>query len=334
MGMLGRVAKMVPRRSARSAWGIDLGSSAIKAVRLTFDGAKGPILLSHCAHVEYRKLLSQAADDAETLRLVEDAVKGFQGGHPPKADRICLGLPGLHVSHSTLALPPMPADKIEAAVMHESRRRYEKFRRDLVSAYHILEHPDGEADEFHPHEVLLVAARLSRLEAIRECLQKGGLSVDAMQSDCMAMHNFLAYEHHRSAAAPGTAAPSAAAAPPAVALVDAGSTTTNVIVSSPRIAWIHTLGGGSDQFTRCLAQELGIGVTAAEELKRRPVDLERLYRSYKILEPALTGLAEEIQRALAIFADTHPGHEIRHVFCAGGGFQIHGLFGALRGEPS
>jgi Tfp pilus assembly PilM family ATPase len=46
----------------------------------------------------------------------------------------------------------------------------------------------------------------------------------------------------------------------------------------------------------------------------------------------LVGLAEEIQRALTIFADTHPGSEIRRVLGVGGGFQIHGLFRALRGE--
>ena len=326
-GVLGRVAKMVPRRAARSAWGIDLGSSSLKAVRLAFDGAKGPILLSHCAHVEYRKLLTQAADDAEALRLIEDAVKSFQGGHQPKADRVCLGLPGLHVAHSTIALPPMPADKIEAAVMHESRRRYEKFRRDLVSAYHLLERPDGEADEFHPQEVLLVAARLSRLQALRDCLQKAGLTVDTMQSDCLALHNFLAYEHHQAS---GT--PDAEPAQTAVAVVDVGSIATNVIVSSPRIAWIHTLGGGADQFTRCLVQELGVGFGAAEELKRQQADLDQLYPTYRALEPTLVGLAEEIQRALTIFADTHPGSEIRRVLGVGGGFQIHGLFRALRGE--
>jgi Tfp pilus assembly PilM family ATPase len=329
MGVLGRVAKMVPRRAARSAWGIDLGSSALKAVRLAFDGAKGPILLSHCVHIEYRKLLSQAADDAETLRLIEDAVRGFLGAHYLKADRVCLGLPGLHVAHSAIGLPPMPADKIDAAVMHESRRRYEAFRKDLVSAYHLLERPEGEADEFHSQEVLLVAARLSRLQALRDCIQKTGLNVDTMQSDCMALHNFLAYEHHRSAGSPDSEKVETA-----VALIDVGSVATNVIVSSPRTAWIHSLGGGAEQFTRCLVQELDIGFTVAEEVKRQHADLDRLYPTYKALEPTLSGLAEEIERALAVFASTHPTQKISHLFGVGGGFQTHGLFAALRAELS
>ena len=62
------------------------------------------------------------------------------------------------------------------------------------------------------------------------------------------------------------AAPDTETAETAVALVDVGSIATNVIVSSPHIAWIHSLGGGAEQFTRRLVQELGIGFTVAEEL--------------------------------------------------------------------
>ena len=143
-GVLGRVAKMVPRRAARSAWGIDLGSSALKAVRLAFDGGEGPDPVERlCAH-RISQVALPSGRRRGSLRLIEDAVKSFLGGHHPKADRLCLGLPGLHVAHSTIGLPPMPADKMEAAVMHESRRRYEEFRKDLVSAYHLLERPDGE----------------------------------------------------------------------------------------------------------------------------------------------------------------------------------------------
>jgi Tfp pilus assembly PilM family ATPase len=72
----------------------------------------------------------------------------------------------------------------------------------------------------------------------------------------------------------------------------------------------------------------------AEELKRQQADPDQLFPTYRALEPTLTGLADEIQRALAIFADTHPGHAIGRVFGVGGGFQIHGLFHALRGEQA
>ena len=70
-GMLGRVAKMVPRRAARSAWGIDLGASGLKAVRLAFDGAKGPILLSNCA----------------AHRIPQTACPGGRRGRNPARDR-------------------------------------------------------------------------------------------------------------------------------------------------------------------------------------------------------------------------------------------------------
>jgi Tfp pilus assembly PilM family ATPase len=327
-GVLGRVAKMVPRRAARSAWGIDLGASGLKAVRLAFDGAKGPIVLSNCAHIEYRKLLTQAVDGAETLHVIEDAVAVFLGGRQPKADRVCLGLPGLHVSHSTIGLPPMPAAKIDAAVIHESRGRYKQFRQDLVSAYHLLGRPDGEADEFHSQEVLLVVARRSRLLELRERLQKAGLAIDSMQSDCLALHNFLAYEHHHNGGPPDAGADQSA-----VALVDVGAVATNVIVSSPRIAWIHSLGGGADQFTRCLVQELDVGFAVAEQLQRQQAHADQLYPTYRALEPVVTGFAEDIKGVLKAFSASHPGHEIRRVFGVGGGFQTHGLLRALRDDP-
>ena len=94
-------------------------------------------------------------------------------------------------------------------------------------------------------------------------------------------------------AAPGCRAPETAET--AVALVDVGCIATNVIVSSPRIAWIHSLGGGAEQFTACLVQELGIGFAVAEQLKRQHADLDQLYPTYRALEPALAGLAEEIR---------------------------------------
>ena len=56
LGRIAKIAKMrVIPRAARSAWGIDLGASGLKAVRLAWDDGPGRLTITACDYVAYGK---------------------------------------------------------------------------------------------------------------------------------------------------------------------------------------------------------------------------------------------------------------------------------------
>jgi len=324
--VIGRIAKIMPRRAARTAWGLDLGSSSVKAVLLTWDEAQGRIAIKTCDVAEYRKPLSHAANDTEARTLLGEAIQVLQSRNKLSADRVCVGLPGLMVLHRMLKFPPIPAAKLDHAVQVEVRQQFPKLSSDLLSAYHVMEPPEAEGHVRSGYDLVLVLARRGRVKVLYELLRELGIAVDAMQSDCLALHNFLTYEHQVAAAD----AAAGAVAQPAVALIDVGGDASSVIVGSPRVVWFQNIACGGVRFSRAIAQADGISYGQAEQLKRDPSQAEWVHELYAALAPAFEEFLGEIRLAFEAFHASHGDHRIDRVFAVGGGLLFHGLLRYLR----
>lgn len=327
--VLGRIAKMMPRRNARAAWGLDLGSSGIKAVQLTWDESQGRIALKNCETIEFRKPLSQASDGLESQTILRDALDLLLKRHDLKNDRVSVCLPGGMVLHRMLKIPAIPNARIENIVQVELRQQFPKLQGDLISAYHVIELPTVEGKPPSGYDVVLVVARRTRLKTVYEGLQEAGIGVSLMQSDCLALHNFLSYEY-RVAATVESDDEQAAETQQGLAVLDVGGDTANLVISSPPVVWLQSFGFGSDRFTRAIAQELQLSYSDAEALKRTPDKAASYHELYQVLEPLFREFSEELGRTLENFSRTHALHRITRLMVLGGGMQLHGLLRHLR----
>ena len=226
-----------------------------------------------------------------------------------------------------LTVPRADPKKLEKAITNEARRHVPVPLEEVAWDYHVMLGGDGEEVSKREGEVLLVAARRLQLLDRLSTLRNAGLRVDVVQSDCLALHNFLVYEYFGDDRCERPA-PSVCGQP--IALLDVGSNQTHLVVSSPSSFWHRSSGCGGEQFTKALVGEFHRTAAQAEELKRYPARAESLHRMYNALELALEALSADARSMLDEYAASHQTQRIKRVLGCGGSFQLHGLLRSLR----
>jgi type IV pilus assembly protein PilM len=330
-GVLSRVAKLVAKFGAKSAWGLDLGNSGLRAIKLARNAADQSVQIVACDYVEHAKPLHHAMNDDDARALAEDSLRTFAARSELKGSRICLGLPSGMLLMRQLKLPRSDEEKLARLIAHEVRGMFPLPLTELVWAYVPLD--DRSSQMLHAtrmREVLTVAAKRVQLKDRLSRLHAAGLPVDVVQCDCLALWNFLAYEYlEPMKGQSGTAAAGTESTTP-IALLDIGSTSTSFFVATPHLAWLRHTGLAAEQFTKVLTQELQLTLAQAELYKRNPAAAPNVAKLYESLDPVFAQFAQEIERWLAELGNAHRHWHVEQILGCGGGFLMHGLLRHLQ----
>jgi type IV pilus assembly protein PilM len=322
-GLLRKAARWLTKRPARTAWGLDLGSSGLKAVKLALGaGASDAVVLQACDVVEYEKVLSQAASEGQQRSCIEGAIRQWLARNDPSADRICLTLPPRSVLVRQFQLPAVDPDKLDAVVEHEALGSFPLATKDLEWRYAVLEETEAAADQPAQLQVAVLGVRRVMLKEWLATIRGLGLKVDAIQTDWLALHNFAAYGYFQPQDGPESedAPPS-----PPVAILDIGADATGFLVSGPRSTWFRAGGFGVDRVTKTLVREFHLTFAQAEQWMRDPAAAVNTARVAEAIRPVFNDLGQEIKTALGSFEQTHPGQRVERVLVLGGGCLLHGL---------
>jgi type IV pilus assembly protein PilM len=321
-GVLGRMGRIMGKRTARTAWGLDLSSSGLKAVQLALEGEEERVVVKAVDHIEHKKLLSQAVNENEEETLIRETLETFLARNEVKGERAAIGLPGLMVLCREVSLPPMSAKQIGGVMQYEVRQQVPFELEGVVWDYQLLGDENIQDIGGDELRVLLLAAKRPQVEPRVKRFRDAGISVDLVQSDCLALHNLLQFENQD--ADPGSASNAARV------VLDMGSDTTNILVSSDDSVWFRSVGLGGHTFTKALVREFNLTVVQAEELKRNPAKARRISRLYEIWEPIFDDLIKEIQTATQSYRQVYENRSIERIVAVGGGLQLHGLLRYLR----
>lgn len=324
LGMLGRVARLVRAKTARSAWGIDLGTSALKAVKLAWDAAKCEAIVEAALLIEHAKPLNHAANEVEESKLVVDTLKTLLGAWALKGERVCAGLPGRVALCRQFELPPADAAKAGKLVEFEARLQLNIPLEQLIWDYHPFDAAAAERPARETGRALLVAAKRHAVERFVESFRRAGLRIDVLQPDFIALHNLLLHD------CLGRAPDAATSRQTPVAALDVGCAATSIIVSAPRSLWFLGSGIAGESFTRALVKEFRLSFAQAEKLKRSVESAENVGELYRQFEPLFDGLLRDTQHFLDRYSREASAGPVETIFGLGGGFALHGLFRYLR----
>ena len=331
-GLRDRVAGMICPKSTRAAWGIDLGGSALKAVRLAWDETARQPRIEAAVVVEHAKPLSYAANEAEEAKLVAETLKAFLSGRQLAADRVCVGLPGRMALGRQFDLPPAAAGKTQKLVEFEVGLQFNLPVEQLIWDFHAfdggqpaggprcctrrLPRPAGAAGRGKtPPRPAVPGRPWARRPPRRPA--PAGLHRPAQ------LPRLRAFRRGGGSRRPGK--------PPLVAAaLDVGCDVTNVIVSSPQSLWFHSCGVAGRSFTRALVKEFNLSVAQAEQLKRAPESAQHIGQVEQALAPVFDDLLREVRQSLAVYAQAEPDRPVGQLFGLGGGFALHGLFRYFR----
>src|SRR6266446_5833414 len=162
-------AKELLMPSARSAWGIDIGNRALKAIKLVRDGDR--FRVDDFEIIEHEQILSQAGDNKESL--LQTALAHFMERHDTKNSVVGVSVSGQQSFARFSKLPPVEPKRIPEIVRFEAIQQI-PFPLDQVNwDYHTFqspESPDVEVGIFAMKKEL-VAQVLSNFQAAQMNVQ-------------------------------------------------------------------------------------------------------------------------------------------------------------------
>src|SRR5215208_2954180 len=293
-------------KKKKSIVGLDIGSSALKAVELK--PARGGFELVHVAH---QNLQSDTIVDGHIIDLnhVSDSINRVWADQNIKTNQVATSLSGHAVIVKKILLPQMSGEELDEQI-HWEAEQYIPFDINDVNLYHEIlgRDPSGQS-----MDVLLVACKRDKIAQFTQVISQAGKQPVIVDVDAFALQN--AYEVNYNP-------------PPTltVALLDIGASvmTMNVVRGTTSI-FTRDISAGGNQYTDLLQKELNLTFEQAEALKRgiTPDEEISLAQAQAAISSVSEMLALEIQRTLDFFRATAvDSPNIDQMLIAGGSSKV------------
>jgi len=201
----------------------------------------------------------------------------------------------------------------EKAKDKEKDKEKEKEKDGEEAAQEETTRAERETEPKEMRRAVLAAAEVNEVHLQLGHFQQADIDVDVIQSDAIALANFLNYEYLDS---PDQQP---------VLLADIGAATINIVVVSPVDIWFRSVGYGADEFAKCMMRDFNLTFSRAEAVKRTPTAARNVHKIYEVLSAEFEAIFNEVQRSIDSFATTHDGRRVSRILAIGGGFRMHGL---------
>ena len=164
-----------------AVWGLDIGKSALKGVKLQ-PTKEGLEILA----VEYIRY-AIADDEDERDEQVADALRQFVATHKVSKDRVVVGLAGLHAFSRFINLPPVEKSKVDDLVRLEATQQIPFPINEVNWDFTRLPQEDP-MDEI---EVGIFATRTELVDGFLNDLHEPGIQPAIVTIAPLAIYNFI-----------------------------------------------------------------------------------------------------------------------------------------------
>lgn len=286
---------------ASSAWGIDVGNRALKAIKLvrTGDGLK----VDEFEIIEHETVLSNSGDNREAL--IQAALTNFVQRHQTKGTPVSISVSGQQSFARFIKLPPVEEKKIPEIVKFEAIQQIPFPLEDVEWSYQLFRDP-GNPDV----EVGIFAMRRELVNGIIKNFTDHDLNVQVVQMSPLAVYNAM-YADQRLQ---GT-----------TMIVDMGAENTDLIIADGETVWLRSIPIGGNNFTETLVKSFKINFAKAEDLKRNAATSKYARQIFQAMRPVFADLVAEIQRSIGFYASVHRESRIKKIIALGGTFRLPGL---------
>ena len=286
-------------KRVKSLIGLDVGTSAVKAVELTWHN--GPVITGF----GFVPLPSPEAVPEAIVRVLRE--NEFHSRH------VVTSVSGKSVIVRYLTMFRMGGDDLRNAIRFEADK-YIPFDVDDV----VLDCQPFDADGLgdlaaNEMRVLLVACKRAIIDEQLRVLNAAGLHPEVVDVDVFALGNAFETAVRRGPESAGLVS----------ALVDVGASKTCVnLVRGGASLFTREIHTGGAAFTQAIANRLGMPMGEAEALKSNPgEDFERVRAA---VNPAVDDLAAEVRLSFEYFENQFD-IGIDEVLLSGGGVRMSGL---------
>ena len=297
-------------RKARSVVGLDIGSSAVKAVELKGSGRSFKVAAYGSEAVPPDAIVDGAIIDATA---VADAIRRLFEGRKIRTKEVAASLSGNAVIVKKITLPAMTEAELSESIYWEAEQYIPFDIQDVNLDYQILESPQA-AGAKGTMDVLLVAAKKEKIADYTGVISQAGRLPMIVDVDAFALQNAFEMNYGFEAGQ-------------VVVLLNAGASAINInILSGDQSVFTRDISIGGNAYTEALQKEMGLPFEVADQLKRGG-DVEGA--KYEDAKPVLRAVTEnvmlEIQKTFDFFKATAASDRIDRIMISGGASRAEGF---------
>lgn len=293
--------------------GLDIGSSAVKAIELKKSGRGFKVTAIGVEPVPPDSIVDGAIMDAGA---VTDAVRRLLQSSRFKAKDVVASLSGSSVIVKKINLPVMSEADLADSIQWEAEQYIPFDIQDVNLDYQIL---TPVAERQGTMDVLLVAAKKDKIADYTGVVSAVGKKTVVVDVDAFALQNAFETNYAEDAGK-------------IVALINAGASAINInLVSGGTSLFTRDVGIGGNAFTEAVQKELGLPFEGAEDAKRGlPVEGVRPEDVRPVLHAVMENVLLEIEKTFDFFKATSASDRIDRIVVSGGASMVEEFEAALR----
>lgn len=302
----------------QGVWGIDIGQSGLKAIRLRYAEAADQVIAVAFDYVPHPKILSQP--DAVPDELIRQALDTFLSRNQIGNDLVAISVPGQSALARFIQLPPVESSKVAEIVKYEARQQIPFALEEVIWDYQTIGGGTEESGYMLEAEVGLFAMKRDLVEnQLRPYLERK-VEVELIQIAPLALYNFLSFD--RLGMRPGQ---EFTAPDDYTVILDMGADNTTLLISNGQKIWMRNVPIGGNHFTRALTKEMKLTFAKAEHLKCNATKSPDPRAVFQALRPVFNDYVSEIQRSIGFFSSVNRQAKIGRILGLGNGFKLAGL---------
>ena len=293
--------------TAKSAWGIEIGASALKAIRLVREGDS--VVVTDFTVIPHQQVLS--APDVDPAAMVRFTLGQFlaANGEKLKSDRVVVSVAGRDAFARFAKLPVGGNLKNLAKLIDFESKQQIPFPIDQVEwDYQAFKSEDNiEVD------VGIFAITKDRIGELLTLYRECGLNPDVITIAPNAVFNAVTYDLNLDL----SSGP--------VMVVDVGTNATDIVVAERGIGWMRSFPLGGHSFTEAISGGFDIPYKKAEKLKLEGAASKHAKQVMQRMKDTFDSLISEIRKSKDYYESTHPGASVDKILGTGSTLKIPGL---------
>ncbi len=305
-----------------SAWGIDIGQCALKAVRCAPSGDDpNKVVADAFDYIEYPKILTQP--EADPVELVREALQLFLSRNDLQGTKVAVSVSGQSGLARFIKLPPIETSKIPDIVRYEANQQIPFDLDDVIWDFQRMFVGSEEEGFALEAEVGLFAMKRDQVYQEIEPYQEAGIDIDIVQLTPLAIYNDIVFDQMDPAIWNEEYDPEEP--PNSLVVASIGTESTDLVITNGYRVWQRNIPLGGSHFTKALVKELQLTYAKAEHLKRNATRAEDPKVIYKAMRPIFKDLLTEIQRSIGYFQSLDKTAKIDRVIALGNTMKLPGL---------
>jgi type IV pilus assembly protein PilM len=300
---------------SKAVVGLDIGSSAVKAVELKAAGKGYKVVAFAIEPVPPDSIVDGAIIDGAA---VADAIRRVFENKAFKTKEVAASLSGNAVIVKKINLPIMTEAELAESIYWEAEQYIPFDIQDVNLDYQILDAGTGPESK-GTMDVLLVAAKKEKIADYTGVISQAGRVPIIVDVDAFALQN--AYEANYGLEAGAV-----------VVLLNAGASAINInILIGDQSTFTRDISIGGNSYTEAVQKELNLPFEQAEQLKRgQPVEGVNPEDVLPVLHAMTENVLLEIQKTFDFFKATAASDRIDRIVLSGGASRVDGFEAALQ----